>query len=222
MRRKHTKNVFRTFQRRKSLIIAGYFIISAFLFLLSFLTAETNAWLSNLMMGIGASCLASVLYSFITSIPNRYRFLFEQCNAKRTIIQGRYEAIDNGCYMFYVCCDTKDYEGALRRIGYIREKCQSLCDELRNAQEYEKLFIDDASVEYYYKEYEAAQLEHCILAAEIEADEEPLNVNNSSIQEYLERMKVVVKRYKDNYNRLYSQQLREATEIERIKIHNRY
>lgn len=216
------KNIFRTFQRRKTLLIAGYFIVSAILFLVSFLLERTSSWLSNLMMGIGASCLASVLYSFITSIPDRYRFLFEQSNAKGSIIRSRYEAIDNGCYMFYVCCDNRDYEGALRRIGYIREKCQSLCNELRNVQEYEKLFIGDTSVEHYCKEYEAAQLEHCILAANIEADEEPLDANNSRIQEYLERMIAVVERYKENYNQLYSQQLQEAAEIERIKIHNRY
>ena len=216
------KNIYRDFQRRKAFISHGFLILAIVLFAASYLLRFTDEWLCNLLMGIGASCLASVLYSFVTSIPEHYRFLKKENDEKRAIIHGRWEAIDLARRMFHDCCKAGDYEGALRRINYLREKCGSLCDEFRDVQQNEKMLIDDASVQAYCDEFEKAQLEYLILCANIEADEEPLDPTNENFTEYLNRMKASVKRFFANYESIYAAQLHEAVDIERIKIDNRY
>lgn len=217
------KNIYRNFQRRKAFITHGFFILALLLFVVSYiLYSKENEWLSNLLMGIGASCLASVLYSFVTSIPDHYRFLKKENDEKRAIIHGRWESIDLARRMFYDCCQEGDYEGALRRINYMREKCGSLCNEFCDVQQNEKMLISDESIQAYCDEFEKAQLEFIILCTNIESDDEPLNSSNENFGGYLERMKASVQRFYSNYESIYSTQLHEAADIERIKIDNRY
>ena len=71
------KNIYRNFQRQKTVVNCAFFAAAVIMFLFSFVIRDLHAWWSNLLMGIGASCLASVMFAIVTSFPDKYRRLKE-------------------------------------------------------------------------------------------------------------------------------------------------
>ena len=197
-------------------------ITSAVLFLLSFLFRNTYVWLSNLFMGIGASCLASVMFAIVTSFPDQYRKLKEDTDEKRAIIHSRWEAIDGARLSFEHYLEAGNYERALGYIGYMDEKCGALCSQLENAQGYQHMMQKDKSIEIYRSEFKAAEQQYNALYKEIRAAQNPFADDNPRREEFIHRMTEVIARFYKNYDNLYGIQMKGAAEIERIKFKNRY
>ena len=216
------KNIYRNFQRQKTVVNCAFFAAAVIMFLFSFVIRDLHAWWSNLLMGIGASCLASVMFAIVTSFPDKYRRLKEDTDEKRAIIHSRWEAIDLARLNFKDYLEAGNYERALGYVGYMHEKCGVLCSQFDDAQGYQHMLQKDKTIDDYRIEFEAAEKQYHLLYSEIETERQPFSDNNPKREEFIRRMIEVMARFYDNYDKIYGIQLKEASEIERIKFRNRY
>lgn len=216
------KKIYRNFQRQKAAVNYVFFAIAAVMFFLSFVLRDIYAWWSNLLMGIGASCLASVMFAIVTRFPNKYRKLKEDTDEKYALIHGYLEAIDLARQNFNDYLKAGDYMRALGYIEYMHEKCGSLCIQFTNTQDYQNMLQKDKTVDNYRIEFKATEKQYYLLYSEIKTNQQAFDDNNPKRDEFIRRMKEVIERFYDNYNKLYLIQLEEASEIELIKFRNRY
>lgn len=128
---KKIKRLYSTLYAVSALITVSVFVASAFLY-------NAHPWTSNLLMGIGASFLASLLFAvFSESTRKKYVILSAESKAKKEtafmydkcILLGHREAMKE--------YKAGQYEQAINWIGYFYEKIHSTCSAFMSVQSYE-------------------------------------------------------------------------------------
>lgn len=194
--------MYKKLQNRHIILIISFSLASVSSFLLSWLlfsinSGEFSIWLSNLLMGIGASFLASIFYSiFSGSLRKKYNRLKKEKKIKEDVIFTQYKGIDLGYQNAKEAFDCNDIKELVNWSYYFYEKIESICLMLKNAQTIElKLKKDIKTNEF--------------ISSAKEAHDEFLTIIGSNSNEKTYSDKTAheiannVEKCYDSYNKLY-------------------
>ena len=203
---KKIKRLHSTLYVVSALITVSVFVASAFLF-------NAYPWVSNLLMGIGASFLASILFAvFSESTRKKYVILTAESKAKKEtafmydkgILFGRREAVEE--------YNAGQYEQVINWAGYFYEKICSTCTAFEGVQRYEGRLKKDEAVSSFISNVNKMHEEYLSIRVRFQNAED-----KKSIAE--ETLKNIDKCY-DLYSEMMLSALHDATEIE--MINNKY
>lgn len=132
-------------------VISG--LITVFMFTASGILFDAYPWLSNLLMGIGASFLASILFAvFSEATRKKYVILSAESKAKKEITYLYMKNIDLGRLEAKKAYDAQKYKRTLSWIGYFYEKVLSTSRSFEGIQRYEDRLKKDKIVNSFISE----------------------------------------------------------------------
>ncbi len=203
---KTIKRLHRTLYVASALITVSVFVASAFLFV-------EYPWVSNLLMGIGASFLASILFAvFSESTRKKYVILSAESKAKKEtavmydkgILIGRREAMEE--------YKAGHYERAINWVGYFYEKISSTCAAFEGVQRYEGRLQQDKNINSFIAKSNKLYEEYLEIKEHLQEAED----KKAIAEEVLRNMEKCYALYSD----MILSALHDATEIE--MINNKY
>lgn len=120
-------------------------LVTILAFLLSWLSYKFHYdWITNLLLGIGASFLASIMFSiFSETTKKKYLHFYDENKRKQEIVFSYYKNIDLGRCEATEAFKTDNFVRTINWVGYFYEKVCSVCRQLENAQKYEKKLKND-------------------------------------------------------------------------------
>ena len=189
-----------------TLITVSLFVASAIIF-------EQYPWVSNLLLGIGASFLASILFAvFSETTRKKYVVLSVESKVKSEIAYLYVKGIDLGRLEAKKAYETNNYERMLRWIAYFYEKILSTSRSFENAQKYEGRMRKDKKVNCFISEVNKMHEEFL----SIEEQSRESKDEKSLAEQALKNMEKCYILYED----IIQDALHDATEIE--IINNKY
>ena len=205
--------MFNKIKRLYSVLYVVSTLITVFLFVVSAILFEQYPWVSNLLMGIGASFLASILFAtFSETTRKKYVILSAEAKAKKETTYLYMKGIDLGWLEAKEAYESHNYERALSWIGYFYEKILSTSHSFEGIQQYEGKLKKDVKVNSFISEVEKLHSEFL----EIEEHFHDSEDKKAIAEEALRNMgKCYVL-----YGSMIQSALHDATEIE--MINNKY
>ena len=203
---KKIKRLHSTLYVVSALITISVFVVSAFLF-------NAYPWVSNLLMGIGASFLASILFAvFSESTRKKYVILSAENKAKKEtafmydegILLGRRKAMEE--------YKAGQYERATNWGEYFYEKIHSTRAAFEGVQRYEGRLKRDKNVNFFISESDKLYEEYLEITEHLQVAED----KKAIAKEVLSNMGKCYALYSD----MILSALHDATEIE--MINNKY
>ena len=141
------RNMFKKIKRLHDILYVASALITVSLFVASAFLFDVSPWGSNLLLGVAASFLASILFSvFSESTMKKYVIMSAETKAKKETTYLYMESIDLGRLEAKDAYKTQNYERTLSWIGYFYEKILSTSCSFANIQEYEGRLKKDSKV----------------------------------------------------------------------------
>ena len=203
---KKIKRLHSTLYVVSALITVSVFVASAFLF-------NVYPWVSNLLMGIGASFLASILFTvFSESTRKKYVILAAESKTKKEtafmydkgILVGRREAMKE--------YKAGHYERAINWVGYFYEKICSTGAAFEGIQRYEGRLKKDEKVNSFISVANEMYGEYLSIRGRFQNAEDKKSIAEETLMN--------MDKCYDLYSEMILSALHDATEIE--MINNKY
>ena len=204
------------FEKIKKLHRAIYMVsafITVFMFAVSAILFDAYPWASNLLMGIGASFLASILFAaFFEATRKMYVVLSAESKVKKETIYLYMENIDLGRLEAKEAYKSQNYEKTLSWVGYFYEKILSTSLAFENVQKIEGWLKKDTKVNSFIFEVNKLHSEFLSIAEHLQ------DVENKEIiaEEALRNMEKCYALY----GNMILSALHDVTEVE--MINNKY
>lgn len=205
--------MYKRIQKLRRFLTLVFSIVSIIAFYFSWrLSLQENnknlLWISNLLMGVGASFLASILYTiFNESTKRKYQSFVDESKSKREIVFAYYKNIDMGYSESEETFKEADYNRTFRWGLYFYEKINTVCHTLQTIQQYEHKLVNDNDTDSFISK---AQEKYSEFLNIIKSKEE-----NCS-KEIAEKIIINLKETYELYCEIYGSVLHNATELEII------